>query len=183
MLGQQAAHCVGHTSPTHSLNIVLIRSSNSHTNRGKNTHLFIFSILVCVKYFFIYVRLWLCGFCPGSPLQNSETGEVSSLGPSEAVANPPVNGLDWTVMHDRQNVTGAVDCRVEYVLGLKSWFGNSSLFKVVFPLLWADRNICHVSLIFSFVCFFMKSSEFREPVEMAHRYERILKQMSANIYN
>lgn len=66
------------------------------------------------------VRLWLCGFCPGSPLQNSETGQVSSLGPSEAIANPPVNGLDWTVMHDRQYVTGAVDCRVEYVLGLKS---------------------------------------------------------------
>lgn len=44
--------CGSHLPPTHSLNIVLIRSSNSHTNREKNIHLFIFSILVCVKYFF-----------------------------------------------------------------------------------------------------------------------------------
>lgn len=110
---------------------------------------------------------------------------MSSLGPSEATANSPVNGLDWTVIHDVQCATGAVDYKVEYILDFKSWFGNSLLFNAVFPLLWAGRNICHVSLRFFvclFVCLFMKSSEIGGPVVTANKHEYSLKQMSADIY-
>lgn len=76
--------------------------------------------------------------------------------------------------------TGAIDCNSEYILDVKSWFGNPLHFKVVFLLLWAGRNICCVSLR-GFVCLFMKSSEIRESEVMAHKHECSLKQMSADI--
>ena len=172
--------------PTHSVNTVLIRSPNNHTNKEKNPALILLFHLGLCKVLLFYLRLWLCGFCPGGPLRSCETGEISSLGPSEATANSSANGLDWTVMHGVQCATGAVDYKVEYILDFKSWFGNSLLFNAVFPLLWAGQNICHVSLRFFiclFVCLFMKSSEIRGPVVTANKREYSLKQMSADILN
>lgn len=90
----------------------------------KNMHWFIFSILGGIKY--IYICLWLCGFCPSRPQQNCETGEVSSLGPSEATVTPLL--MVWV----RQLYIRCSGLSLLFATHFKYWFGNPLLFTVWF---------------------------------------------------